>query len=44
MECARRAGMIPVGVLWGFRTFTELQGSGAEYLIARPDELTGLLM
>ena len=44
MECARRAGMIPVGVLWGFRTFTELQGSGAEHLIARPDELTRLLM
>ena len=38
MECARLAGMHPVGVLWGFRTRTELLGSGAEMLIARPEE------
>ena len=39
MECARRAGMHPIGVLWGYRTRTELLGSGAERLITKPQEL-----
>ena len=39
MECARRAGMRAVGVLWGFRTRTELEGSGASVLLHRPEEL-----
>lgn len=43
MECARRAGMRPVGVLWGFRTRTELQGSGAEFLLKDPMELPELI-
>ncbi len=42
MECAVRAGMRPTGVLWGFRTYTELQGSGAEFLISQPEELAEL--
>ncbi len=44
MECARRAGMRSVGVLWGFRTRTELEGSGAQFLIRRPAELVGLVL
>lgn len=39
MTCACRAGMHPVGVLWGFREAEELTGSGAERLIASPEEL-----
>ena len=43
MDCARRAGMRSVGVLWGFRTRSELKGSGASALIDRPEELLKLL-
>lgn len=43
MECAVRAGMKAVGALWGYRTRTELEGSGAEYLIRYPEELVRIL-
>ena len=43
MRCASRAGMHPVGVLWGFREEKELTENGAERLIARPEELLKLL-
>lgn len=36
MACARRAGMHPVGVLWGFREAEELKAHGAEILVAHP--------
>lgn len=36
MECAVRAGMHPLGVLWGFREEDELRRSGAEAVIAHP--------
>lgn len=39
MACACRAGMHPIGVLWGFRTAEELREHGAEALIAHPLEL-----
>ena len=39
MECARRAGMHPVGVLWGFRDARELTENGAELLLSAPGEL-----
>ncbi len=39
MTCARRAGMTPIGALWGFRTRGELVESGAERLLAEPREL-----
>ena len=42
MECARRAGMRAIGALWGFRTRTELEGSGAACLVRRPEELLEL--
>lgn len=41
MKTARGAGMLPVGVLWGFRSRAELEQSGAALLIARPGELAG---
>jgi phosphoglycolate phosphatase len=43
MTCARSAGMHPIGALWGFRTREELLESGAETLLANPEELPGLL-
>jgi phosphoglycolate phosphatase len=43
MEAARRAGMLPVGALWGFRDADELTRSGARLLIRRPGELLARL-
>lgn len=43
MKTARGAGMLPVGVLWGFRDAAELAGNGARHLIERPAGLLDLL-
>lgn len=43
MNTARNAGMIPIGVLWGFRTRVELEQAGAKHVIATPPELLPLL-
>ncbi len=43
MTCARRAGMHPVGALWGFRDERELREAGAEHLIREPLALLELL-
>ncbi len=43
METAKNAGLVSVGVLWGFRDERELRESGAVHLIARPEELIGLI-
>lgn len=43
MDTATAAGMIPVGVLWGFRQEAELRAHGARHLIAAPEELLALL-
>ena len=43
MTTARRAGMIPVGAAWGFRTEEELRASGAVEVIAHPLELLDLI-
>lgn len=39
METARRAGMFPVGALWGFRRQDELEGAGASACIQHPRDL-----
>jgi phosphoglycolate phosphatase len=39
METGRRAGMTPVGVLWGYQTRARLVSGGAEFLIEEPREL-----
>jgi phosphoglycolate phosphatase len=39
MKTATAAGMLPVGVLWGFKTAQELRRSGARKLIASPQEI-----
>jgi len=43
METACRAGMLPVGVAWGFRSPEELRAHGALHIIETPLELLGLL-
>jgi len=43
MQTARNAGMFAVGVLWGFRERQELEQSGAQALVARPQELLAYL-
>ncbi len=43
MKTAIRAGMMPIGVLWGFRPGKELLDSGARLLIKQPTELLRFL-
>jgi phosphoglycolate phosphatase len=43
MLTGARAGMIPVGVLWGFRGRAELERNGARAFVARPEELLPLV-
>jgi phosphoglycolate phosphatase len=43
MQTAGGAGMIPVGVLWGFRGADELRANGARHLLATPQELLSLI-
>ncbi len=43
METALAAGMVPVGVLWGFRDKEELSAAGARYLLKVPADLIPLL-
>jgi len=43
MQTAVRAGMFPIGVLWGFRDEKELRENGAQALIGSPQELIGLI-
>jgi len=42
MMTANRAGMFPVGVLWGFRSGEELMANGAAALLNKPGELLAL--
>jgi phosphoglycolate phosphatase len=43
MLTATRAGMYPLGVLWGFRPESELLEFGAKGLVRRPEEIIGIL-
>jgi phosphoglycolate phosphatase len=43
MTTARRAGMIPIGAAWGFRSVEELRKSGATEVIAHPVDLLDLI-
>ncbi len=42
METAVRAGMIPIGVSWGFRPVEELTGNGARQIVHSPAEIVAL--
>lgn len=39
MQTAVNAGMLPVGVLWGFRKRDELEDNGAKVILSKPMEL-----
>jgi len=43
MATGRRAGMVPVGVLWGFRERAELEEAGARAMLERPEEILAFL-
>jgi phosphoglycolate phosphatase len=43
VKTAVNAGMLPVGVLWGFRTRDELAAAGARHTLTNPGELLALL-
>jgi len=43
METARRSGMVSVGVLWGFRSYSELVTAGARHLIDHPIKVLDVL-
>jgi phosphoglycolate phosphatase len=42
METATRAGMVPVGALWGYRDKDELIAAGARRLMESPTDLLSL--
>ena len=42
MQTGNNAGMVTVGVLWGFRDRKELEENGAQYIIEHPDEFIDL--
>ncbi|MBN2696683.1 MAG: HAD family hydrolase, partial [Bacilli bacterium] len=44
METAANASLVSAGVLWGFRDKVELQGSGANYIIEKPEEISFLIL
>lgn len=43
MEMALRAGMLPCGCLWGYRSESELRKSGARYLLGKAEDLLALV-
>ena len=43
MKTAKSAGMIAVGVKWGFREVSELQKNGADHLVGSPAEILDLI-
>ncbi len=44
MITAKNAGIISVGVLWGFRTQQELLEAGAHYIVSEPKRLEELIL
>ena len=43
METGSRAGMVPIGALWGYETAEALRTAGAERLIDTPESLIALI-
>jgi len=44
MKCAAAAGMESIGVLWGFRTETELRENGARHIAGTPEEMVDMIL
>lgn len=43
MAAAVNGGLLPIGVLWGFRTKEELINNGAAYTVSSPDEILNII-
>ena len=43
MKTAVSSGMVPVGVLWGFRDREELEATGAKYIIEKPLDILEMI-
>ena len=43
MQTGTNAGMVPIGVLWGFRSREELISNGAVYVAESPEELCTII-
>ena len=43
IQTAKNAGLVSVGVSWGFRSRAVLEASGADYIIDRPEQLLTIL-
>jgi len=44
MQTAKNAGMIAIGVLWGFRDEKELRDNGADFIVSNTNELYNILI
>lgn len=44
IETAKNAGMHSIGVLWGFRDFSELNEAGAQYIVEKPEEIWEVIL
>ena len=44
IQTAKNAGMISIGVLWGFRDEKELRENGADFIVSNTDELYNILL
>jgi len=44
IRTAKNGGLTGCGVLWGFRTASELRQEGADYLVESPEQLTELIL
>jgi phosphoglycolate phosphatase len=43
VRTAKNAGIKSIGVLWGFRTYGELEKEGADYIIEKPTDLISII-
>lgn len=43
MKTARNAGMVPIGVSWGYREVAELEEAGAARIVRSPDDLLAIV-
>ena len=44
IQTARNSGLSGCGVLWGFRSRQELEGEGADYIAAKPEDLLNIIL
>ena len=44
IRTAKNGGLTSCGVLWGFRSRTELEQEGANFIVDTPEELADLIL